>query len=712
MEPAHLSQQIDRILRSQTFANKRQLRRLLEVLFKNMNSQDMLTADLVISELWPEETRTKRSADVATEMNRLRHALHSYYEGEGDADSITFYLPNRSVTAGDGTQQRPWIVARWRANSEDDIAEGRTRKLRTWVQLILVAALTATLVIVGLFSIRMLLPSPQPRSGHLEGTVLRIMDGEGKEIWSKYFLQGFGPDLYYEKDKGNRIWFVDLEGKGHTSVLFSYLPAPDSQPHSSTLICYSDRGKEKWRWTPGRDLPEVGQPATYRTFSVSVLKATGREPSRIAVLSNRDPWWGGPSQIAILDLSGKTLSEYWHSGGLRDMALADLDGDGREEIIATGNAHAYGAQATLVVLDPDRVSGASQEVQPEYQIHGMGLAQERLRLLFPRSDFNRMSFRFNIATEPTVERGNLQLTVLECAAPLGCPIRYEFDKNIHLTAAFPANDDFRAAHDRFYKNGKDAHELRQEERAAFLKVRCLVGCKSEFVPVAETYSPSASFAKGWTARANPNGVWSYGYSAGFAEPLTLYDKTAQNGVNGPYAQFWLSSSVDVGTSPAAPAAELNDGPALNDGNVDLLPKEFLLVAGIQGQYSDLIFTAPAVGEYSIAGSFRGAQYGVGTVVGIVANGKVLFRSSVTSAGQLVPFNLPLSLQARSTVVFSVGPGNGSQNTGLSVTITKPCALADTPTSTPAGEITCSSRQPPNHRSSSPLVSRSFYSAHH
>ncbi len=692
-----ISGQIEKILQSQTFVNKRQLRKLLEILVRHMDSQETLTAELIIGELWPDEIRTKRSADVATEMNRLRRALKTYYESEGDSDPVHIHLPNRAVTAGDGAQQRPWIVARSRLDLEDDSTESRRLNLRAWPQLVLVSAIAAAFAIVGLFSIRMLTPAPQPRSGRLDGKVLRIMDRDGKELWSKNFPQGFGPDVYYDKDNGPRIWFADLGGNGHTSVLFSYLPAPDSHPHSSELICYSDRGKEKWRWSPGRKLPEVGGPATYRTFSIGVLKATERRPSRIVVLSDLDPWWAGPSQIAILDSNGKTLSEYWHSGGLDDMVLVDLDGDGKEEIVATGNAHGYDAQATLVVLDPDRVSGASKEVQPDSQIHGVGIAQERLRLLFPRSDLNRASFQFNMATGPAVEHGNLRLTVLECLAPVGCPIRYEFDKGLHLIAAYPASDEFSMAHERFFQNGRDAHSLTAEERTAFLKVRCLVGCKSEFVPVAETYTPAASFEKGWIGQSNPNGVWSYGYSSGFADPITLYDKTVRNGINGPNAQYWLSSSVDSGTSPAA---EYNDGPAFNDGNVDFLPNELLLVAGVHGQYSGLVFTAPADGEYSIAGSFRGAQYGIGTVAGIVANGKVIFKSSVTSVGQLAPFNLTLNLQAGSTVAFRVGPGGGSQNTGLAATITKLCSLSDTPASSATGEITCSTpgRTQPGARS--------------
>jgi hypothetical protein len=183
---------------------------------------------------------------------------------------------------------------------------------------------------------------------------------------------------------------------------------------------------------------------------------------------------------------------------------------------------------------------------------------------------------------------------------------------------------------------------------------------------ANSYDAATAFEQGWVTHSNPNGVWSYGYSSGFANPVTLYDQTAQPGVNGPNAQYWLSSSVNIGDSPSA---EFNHGPAFNDGNVSFLANELVLVAGIGGQYSDLVFTAPANGTYSIVGSFRGAQYGIGTLVGVVANGSVLFSSSVTSVGQTVPFDTEVMLGAGNTVVFSVGPGGGLQNTGLSATVT-------------------------------------------
>jgi hypothetical protein len=475
MDRTAISGQIDRILSSQSFSSKSQLRKLLEVLFKNMDSQTTLKPDRVIKELWPNEIRTKGSADVATEMNRLRRALESYYYGEGKTDPIVVSLPNRSVPAPDGTQEKRWIVAKPRGGIEDRPPVPPVNSRRA----LKIMAAIAVLSIVAYISVRMLAGDGRPQSGRLDGATLTILNAEGKELWSKGFPDGFWPE-YYDQGLAPRIRFVDIDGQGHTSVLLLYHPAISPRSRSTTLICYSDRGKEKWRWTPGRELPELeGTPATFRTVALVVLKATDKRPPRIVVSSIHDPWW--PNQIAILDSNGKTVAEYWHSGHLDHLTLADLDGNGREEIVATGISNGY-HQATLVVLDPDRIFGASTEAaRPELQIHGMGAAEERLRLLFPRSDLNKALSVYNAGQDATIEHGRIRFSVAECLQPPACLMWYEFDKHFDLLTAY-ADEQFRGAHAQFYAHGKDAHQFSPEEQAEFQKIRCLVGCKSEFLP--------------------------------------------------------------------------------------------------------------------------------------------------------------------------------------------------------------------------------------
>jgi len=191
---------------------------------------------------------------------------------------------------------------------------------------------------------------------------------------------------------------------------------------------------------------------------------------------------------------------------------------------------------------------------------------------------------------------------------------------------------------------------------------------------AATYDPAASFEAGFTSHSNPNGVWSYGYSSGFTAPVTLYTQTSQPGVHGPNAQYWSSSPSITATS----SVQFNDGPLYNDGNVDISANGLTLV-WFGAQYADLVFTAPATGTYALTGAFLGSQNNVGSVVAVVANGSVVFNSTVTSEGQTVPFNATVALTSGNTVVFSAGPGGGNQNTGLSAVVIGPIGSASPPT---------------------------------
>jgi hypothetical protein len=492
MDAKAVSEQIDKILGSRSFANKAQLRKLLQILHQNINSQTVLKADHVIEELWPTETRTKRSGDVAAEITRLRNALKAYYADEGADDPVTIALPTRAVSAINGTHSRQWIVARPRDSKQDateqndssvpqELPTGNFRKA------VVITSLCAVFGVVAYFCIRIPMMHARPNSARLDGNLLQVRDANGKELWSKSFPEGFGPAWFYSQGLTAHIWFGDLEGKGRTSVLFVYSSAANPL-HSSTLICYSDNGEEKWRWTPGRDLPELGgSPPTFKTFAFDVLKATDKSSPRILVSSAHDTWW--QNQIALLDANGKVISEYWHSGRLDSITLADLDGDGKEEIIAAGVNNGY-HQATLVVLDADRVFGASTEARADFQIHGMGAPQEKLRLLFPRSDLNQALFAYNLAVNPLVENGSIRVTVRECIAPPGCLVWYEFDKDIRLTNVY-AGPEFRSAHGQFYQRGTKAHSLSSVEEARFGRVRCLVGCKAEFVAIRDQATQTA-----------------------------------------------------------------------------------------------------------------------------------------------------------------------------------------------------------------------------
>ena len=281
------------------------------------------------------------AADLAREMKGLRRALESYYNRESNGLSVV--SPFELVRPG--AETKPGTAAEAVNGREDVLAAHHWFRRR-----LAVPAIVATMVLVGIVAfvvIRMRAVDKRPQSARLEGSTLIVTNAQGEELWRMSFPDGFQRD-YYAEGLAPRMWFGDLTGTGHSDVLLLYYPAVEPQAHSTTLICYSDRGKEKWRWTPGKALPELdGDPATFWTVGFGVLKRVPGKGSRIVVSSSHTMWH--PHQIAILDSNGKLISEYWHSGHLDHLTLADLDGDGRDEIIATGISNGYN-QATLVVL--------------------------------------------------------------------------------------------------------------------------------------------------------------------------------------------------------------------------------------------------------------------------------------------------------------------------------------------------------------------------
>ena len=488
MDQEAIRNQIDRILKSGTFADKHQLRKLLDLLSTNLDSQRTLRPDRICRELWPEKNGSKGPADVAVEMHRLRQALESYYNGEGRNDPTIITLPSRATPAVNGMKDRRWITAESRvltcdppvSSLEQFTAQDQPRRSGAKLRFIaIIAGAAAAAILAGAF-IRSATTDDRPHAARLDGLSLAVANAAGKELWRKGFPDGFWPE-YYSGGLASFVWFGDLTGDGHTEILFLYHPAVDPLSHSTTLICYSDKGEEKWRWIPGRVLPELqNEPATFLSNWLAVLKPANRMAARIVVASNHIPRY--PSQIALIDSYGKTISEYWHSGHLDYLALADLDDDGRQEIIASGVANGY-HQAVLVVLDADRISGASSETaQPRFQLHGMGAAHERFRLLFPRSDLNRETEEYNAGGEIAVANGAIRVSVLECNLNPYCQVWYGFDRSFTLRSLH-VDDRFKDAHREYYRNARNSHSFTPEELKEFQKVRCLVGCGTEFVPV-------------------------------------------------------------------------------------------------------------------------------------------------------------------------------------------------------------------------------------
>lgn len=224
----------------------------------------------------------------------------------------------------------------------------------------------------------------------VQGKVLRLVDAQQRVSW-----QWELPTAPPEEVRGGtqqlpdlRGLFLDVDGDGEREFLYRYWPA-DLGKQGSVLYCFDQRGKLRWTYEAGRALElENGKKlgGTYVLRHVAVLAHPRPDGGRIVISSHHG--WDWPHQIAVLTAAGQLVEEYWHPGWIFSMDVADLDGDGADEVLLGGVNNGYGDGeehgATLVVLDA-RALGGQGRVPKGYgmQVAGLKKGVEKRVLLFP-----------------------------------------------------------------------------------------------------------------------------------------------------------------------------------------------------------------------------------------------------------------------------------------------------------------------------------------
>ncbi len=198
------------------------------------------------------------------------------------------------------------------------------------------------------------------REGSFFRTVLADLDGDGKnEIITTHFLVG---DQYTTNQHGQKLSLIDVAAK---KVLWE-IPFVDS-------VNYLDRPYSQY----------------YNADMILVVDVEKRRGKEILVSANNIG--RSPSYIARLDSRGNILGQYWHFGSLVALYAVDVDGDGRNEVIACGvndtQDTTQGEFPMAVVLDPRMITGKTRSsVCPGLVLSPSGAEINYIR--FPQSDIN------------------------------------------------------------------------------------------------------------------------------------------------------------------------------------------------------------------------------------------------------------------------------------------------------------------------------------
>jgi hypothetical protein len=178
-------------------------------------------------------------------------------------------------------------------------------------------------------------------------------------------------------------------------------------------------------------------------------------------------------------------------------------------------------------------------------------------------------------------------------------------------------------------------------------------------PTGPVYDAKADFS----GSKNPNGAWTYGWSADLTGPITPYhDKFLDSG-----GTTWIDKSIAVSTDPnvgsKSPSAQQTDTPS------DCIAFH----PGPGNQFSHCRFTAPSAGVYNIQASFTAISYGDPHVY-LMHNGVTMDDNYL---GQNVPWDRSfkkVSLAEGDTIDAVIGAGRNNSyandETLFSLTITK------------------------------------------
>jgi hypothetical protein len=311
----------------------------------------------------------------------------------------TLGLPVRRVEGASRSRVFAYVdeIDRWR---EERLGGGPGPEDRPAPRSVAKAVPFIGLALVGLVAAVLFLPkllvSRQPSDFRIRGSVLSVLDEKGRELW-RYDtgLENLEPeDVYREHFQFRRMgkdWvrvlphiiIVDLDVDGRREVLFS--TQTQDELNEGELICFDSRGDVRWRIRTGREMRfgEEDFSADYRIQGLVVADLNGDGRSEIIVDSFHRPNF--PCQLLVLDHAGKTLGEYWSSGQFMDVVIHDLDGDGKPEIIAGGTNNET-RSGVLAVFRADRVHGTSPQSMDHYVCQGLDPGTQEYFIVLPRAD--------------------------------------------------------------------------------------------------------------------------------------------------------------------------------------------------------------------------------------------------------------------------------------------------------------------------------------
>jgi len=215
-----------------------------------------------------------------------------------------------------------------------------------------------------------------------QGKYILALNASGEELW-RYDIGVELEDKYSLDLKSlyKHYLLEDLDGDGQTEVLIGVAETRDKSVDGS-IYYFTESGELLWRFHdhPVMTFGDEVMDDYYKTLLLSTHDFEGDGQQEIIAVFTNKPWY--PCRIAVFNLQGEVLEEYWNSGYIRYIEVIDIDQDGVGEILFGGGNNDYD-QAIVGVLEYGYISGHSPEDDKSYVPIGVPRGTERYYFRFP-----------------------------------------------------------------------------------------------------------------------------------------------------------------------------------------------------------------------------------------------------------------------------------------------------------------------------------------
>jgi hypothetical protein len=228
-------------------------------------------------------------------------------------------------------------------------------------------AVMATLVLLVSFVLKPPSRDPNPAYVHLNEAqnTLEVYNRDDEKLWLLPVADGryvasaeYLPNIYLTQ-------VADLNGDEKNEVITA-VPYAGDRPRRLNSLHVFDAGKKLLTEKKLGEAVHFLQARYSENFNINNVlvddfDGNGKMEILVSVANERSPFF-----LIRLDAEGNEIGQYWHFGHLRGVYLADLNNDGRKEIILCGINDVLDdtneSFPVIAVLDPAKMMGKTEAV--------------------------------------------------------------------------------------------------------------------------------------------------------------------------------------------------------------------------------------------------------------------------------------------------------------------------------------------------------------